>query len=197
VDEVLAKAHDWIQAAISLEEVSGGFPVSFLKASRFETLALCVWLRTGHHDVDALQKAVHHWNEYFETHPASVADPYVLGLHSSTYLDAGLHHDLLRWIKRNQKILLAKPVSKIKSELGVAGAVALHKSEGTYSEAEIARAIHKLLDGEMNDWLTTGQQLKAVRWLKLAYWRPNESGASARDVVLKAYNHLPAAVATI
>ena len=44
---------------------------------------------------------------------------------------------------------------------------------------DISKIINRLLNMKMNEWLTTGDELRAARWLKLAYWQDGRSGLSS------------------
>jgi hypothetical protein len=191
LDEILAKARKWIEVAMSEKEVCGGYPLSFLGCEHRVTWAVCNWLRGQPDDLRMAGMAADFENEFLKEDSESVSDTFALGLGSLAFVEGRRYSEYLHWAKTNGKIPLGVSASRIRGEASVCTAICLARTEGYYSEEDIAKIIHRLLNMHMNDWLTTGKELRAVRWLKLAYWQDGHSGLTPREIILKAYEHLP------
>ena len=84
--ELLAKTIEWLQFAISHQEVPRHYFHGGTEASRYENLALCNWLLHDRHDQESLARAVHWQNVYYEE---SGIDKQGLSIALPTYVDAG------------------------------------------------------------------------------------------------------------
>jgi hypothetical protein len=191
LDEILVKARKWIEVAMAEGEVCGGYPPSFLGAEHRVTWALCNWLQGHPDDLEKAGQAADFNNQYLKDNLDSVSDSFSLGLGSLIFVEGRRYAEYLQWAKANGKIPLGAVGSKIRGEASVCAAICLAKTEGHYGDEDISKIINRLLNMKMNEWLTTGDELRAARWLKLAYWQDGRSGRSSREVILKAYEHLP------
>lgn len=191
LDEILAKARKWIDAAMNKKEACSNYSPSFLGEEHRITWSLCNWLQGQPDNLEMARQAADFANQYFTEQPDSVADTFSLGLGSLTFIEGQRYAEYLHWADANGKIPLGVAQSKIRGEASVCAAICQAKTTGHYNDADIAKIVQRLLDMRMNEWLTTGNEIRAARWLKLAYWQEGQAGLSPREVMLKAYDHLP------
>lgn len=188
VDELLTKARQWIDVVIAEGEPRGKYPQSFLQSEHRVTWTVANWLRGHADDLKVTSEAAEAANQYLTEHPDSVAERFALGLESLKFLEGRKFSEFVHWAKASGKLALGTASSKIRGEAAMTAAICLAETEGTYSTEEIGKALKRLLDMKINEWLTTGNELRAARWLKYTY---GQQGLSPREVVLKAYDHLP------
>jgi hypothetical protein len=188
---LLVKARDWVTAAIDQGERPGDYFPNFQEADRLKTLFLCNWLLDGIQDENSLKKLIEYRRRYY------VANPEFNNTKSFSYsavefLDATAYTDFLNLVSEAGNVAFPQKASQAKAEATVALVCALNKVEGRFSETDVQKALLRLLDRWMGEWLTTGRQLHAAHWLKYVYWAGGR-GLSPTEALLKAYDHMPEA----
>ena len=176
--QLLLKAADWNETAMTLGEVRQGFSDAYAKATRFETRALGKWLTSGIHDDEALNSYAGFMAEQHEAKFSSPDVAYSLvGL-----CDAG-KYDLVRDYLKRMRIRTVAP-ERTQHAAEMAGLLAGARLE---RRAIDAAAIMSFLNHNMDPWLSRGHALQAAHWLKVLFWMPE---ASPTEVVLCALDYL-------
>ena len=67
----------------------------------------------------------------------------------------------------------------------------LHQLGRGYTNAKVQAATEQFLKRSVRDWLDRGQFPTVARWMKLAYWRGEESRQAAWQSLLRCYDFLP------
>jgi hypothetical protein len=82
-------------------------------------------------------------------------------------------------------------IRNIRSQRGVAYLLCQHKLLGMHEPDLLRKAVLRVLDVHLqSEWLGRGLYGKALHWLMIAYAEDNPV-ANPREVVLKAYDHMP------
>lgn len=82
-------------------------------------------------------------------------------------------------------------IRKARSQRGVAYLLCQHKLLGLHDPALLRKAVMRVLDVNLqHQWLGTGLYYVALHWLMIAY-AEDAPDADPREVVLKAYDHMP------
>ena len=82
-------------------------------------------------------------------------------------------------------------IRNIRSQRGVAYLLCQHKLLGMHDPDLLRKAVLRVLDVHLqSEWLGSGLYGKALHWLMIAYAEDNPT-ANPREVVLKAYDHMP------
>ena len=191
IDDLLLKARHWIEVAIEEKEVCGGFPPAYLCCEHRIILALCNWLQGNPDDPQVAAEAADSNNQFLSEAPDEISSTFALGLGSLIFVESKRYAEYLHWAKVNGKIPIGAPASRIRGEASVCAAICLAETDQSYKPEEISKLTRRLLDMRMNEWLTTGNALRAARWLKFYYHRHEASKLTPREVILKAYDHLP------
>ena len=83
-------------------------------------------------------------------------------------------------------------IRTIRSARGVSYLLCQHKLLGMHDPDQLRKAVHRVLDVNLqSEWLGRyGRYDKVLHWLMIAYAEDNPR-ADPRQVVLKAYDHMP------
>ena len=82
-------------------------------------------------------------------------------------------------------------IRNLRSQRGVAYLLCQHKLLGMHDPDLLRKAVLRVLDVHLqSEWLGRGLYGKALHWLMIAYAEDNPA-ANPREVVLKAYDHMP------
>ena len=147
---------------------------------------IILWLDEGIHDQTNLnlwQKEVMRW---FQTNPERVSGP-DLALEAVTFINAGGYDEFLE---------LASPtgVDLIKcsgaNERQMALTLAVQALTHRFSDDKVEATINEFLDNHVGKWLKDGHALRAAEWMKVIYWRRDNSGNKPYDAVRKCFDHV-------
>ena len=89
------------------------------------------------------------------------------------------------------EIVLPGNLAEINREGSMAYVMCLHQLGRGYTDAEVQAATEQFLKRSVRDWLDRGQFPTVARWMKLAYWRGEESRQAAWQSLLRCYDFLP------
>ena len=102
----------------------------------------------------------------------------------------GLYADAIRNFEEYHPGVVPN-IRTVRSQRGVAYLLCQHKLLGLHDPESLRKAVYRVLDVHLQSlWLGSGICRKALHWLMIAYAEDNPQ-ANPREVVLKAYDHMP------
>lgn len=189
--DILAKLHVWIENAIEKKE-DFGESYNLHHMNLHQAAAICHWMISGN-------EAHEHWNQArilngaislngndydgksFSTLRLDeyMAYAYLCGKYESGIAEFEKYYQL-----KNINLGVLKP-----RECGYAAC--MYKSRSTFARVELFKYGKKFLKRYMHEqWLGTGQFLRAVMWLKVVYEFEDTEVLSPLQTVLKAYENV-------
>lgn len=185
---LLKMAAEWVQAAIDCNERPQRYFPDATEASRYETLALCNWLISNHHDTESLQHFVEYDDRYFDRQARK--DKVDVFLTLVAYIDAGAFERTLE-IFAGTRGLSPPTALAPRNEAQMAYIIARHHLELEYSPDDVRAATKAFLKRHIDSWLSNGHWVRADKWLKVVHWNDGDRSVPARQIVLKCYDYLP------
>ena len=192
--QLLEKTQKWVTIALIEKEI----PKRFLHderyspdgeaASRYQTLAMTKWLLHNQHDTETYRQFVECEDRFLESSEIG-NDKVSISLLLPIYVDAGAYHRVLQLFD-STGLTAPKSRSSVKNEGQMAYALCRHRLSENSDIADINTVIKKFLDSNLDEWLTNGHFVRAAEWLKIVYWQEGKAGISAKDALLKCYDHL-------
>lgn len=192
--QLLKKTQQWVSVALAEKEI----PKRFLHderyspdgeaALRYQTLAMTNWLLYDQHDAESYRRLVECEDRFLGSSQVG-KDKVSISLLLSIYLDAGAYQRALQLFATSG---LAAPKSRgsVRNESQMAYVLCRHRLGEDSAEAEVSSVTRKFLDSNVDGWLTNGHFVRAAEWMKIVYWREGKAGISAKDALLKCYDHL-------
>jgi len=184
---LLEKAKGWLEAAIAMDERPNRYDRNFTEAQRHEDVAQCNWLLTGVHDAENHRRAIAFQDSY---RGDTAWDEQDIDCCLADYYEAREHARVCEIFEGVPGI--ARPdLPDVKGEGSMAYVMCLHQLGRGYSDAEVQSATERFLKRSVPGWLDRGQFPTVARWMKLAYWRGEESRQAAWQSLLRCYDFLP------
>jgi len=196
---LLKKAKHWVTVALAECEV----PIRYLHderysaygadgetAHRYRTLAMCNWLLCDQHDAESYRQYVR-CEDRFLARSRAGKDKTNVSFVLPTYVDAGAYQRVLELFTAVRGLSAPKSLGSIRDEGQMSYVLCRHRLSQEYGEPEVASAVSKFLDRNVDGWLIDGHFVRAAEWVKIVYWQEGNAGISARDALLKCYEHLP------
>lgn len=179
---LLEKARTWAGAALSSDSEIPGWLT-------FETLALCEWILSNHHDERMYQNLTD--EHYRMATTQGVADDAVsVSLALPSFVDAGDYKRALELFERTRKLAEPDSLDKVRNEGQLCYAIAKHRLGLGYTEEEVAIACDKFMSKSMNKWLIDGHTIRAAEWMKIIWANHKDVSLSANETILKCYDYL-------
>lgn len=193
--QLLEKAQKWVSAALAENEV----PKRFLNderysldgdaAFRYQTLAMTNWLLNGQHDTENFRRFVESKDRFLMSSAAG-KDKVNVSLALPTYVDAGAYQRALE-LFASAGLTAPNSRSSVKNEGQMAYLLCRHRLGENSTEAEVNSVTRKFLDVNVDAWLSNGHFIRTAEWMKIVYWQQGKAGVSAKEALLKSYDHLP------
>ena len=119
-------------------------------------------------------------------------DGHLLDTYLPYHLFAGSFQHVCKRFEKFAKNKIPKNLGTVRTSRVAAYVWAQHKLGGDYSREQAEQAVKSFFDKELEkSLLGRGQYARAAIWLKILYWNDIENPPSPRDVLLKAYDHMP------
>ncbi len=182
---------EWLNLALAAGQ---GLTSHFDRATQTSSLALYQWLRDGHgaasawaDALDGLERSMATPGEYSKRDaPTYGLDDFMLFALLADQPQRGL--DKYRALKGER----LPAVAKVASPRDWGALRCRHEVFRDQSEDQLMDAAHRMLRTHLDDpWLGRGQAARAAMWLMAIHWRPHRD-RSPRDVLLRAFEDLPA-----
>ena len=156
----------------------------------FQSLALGHWLLNGEDDCESLEASSREYQASVEQFGR--ADSHTLDSWLPCHLSADNYEYVCECFENLTKSRVPKKLSSVRTSRVAAYIWAQHKLGDDYSREQAVLAAKSYLDKNLaNSVLGRGHHLDAAIWLKILYWNDIENPPSPRDVLLKAYDHMP------
>lgn len=182
--ELLAKAKEWLEYAVSIEEKPRIYFRGGTEAGRFSYLALCTWLVEDVHDEESLLKEVEWQNLSFSEDRIVKGE---LNLALPSYVDAGEFRQAVELFE--SKFKAPKSLKSIRSEGAMAYVIAKAKLGEDYSTSDVADAVERFFRYKFPEFMKDGQYIPLAHWTKIAYWNDKQA-LSAPETVRKCLDYL-------
>lgn len=198
VQPIIGRCTGWIEKAISLNEQFGSDLNAHL-TKLYWAKSLGGWLENGwNYEGDWGRARIFEestWRNQNRPWPANEIIKYGLDDYMAFAYQAGHHEDGFeagiemyeRWLGRG-----GISISKVLKPRDFAYALCLHETgRQDFDKADLLKAGQKMLNSNLQgNWLSGGQFIRAATWLKVVYWHFDET-LTPRQVILKAYEHMP------
>ena len=188
--QLLEKAISWLAEAIESNEKPQRYAEDGTEASRYTDFALCKWLLYDQHDDDSLRKFVYH-EDRFLTSSGLSQDKAEVSLVLSGYVNARAYGRALDVFAGTPSLSPPSALSNIRGEAQMSYVICRHRLEMDYSDIEVDDATKTFLTRNMDKWLGNGHAVRAAEWMKIVCQSDNTSELSARETIMKCYDHLP------
>jgi hypothetical protein len=192
--QLLKKAKQWISVALAEKEI----PKRYLHderyspdgeaALRYQTLALVNWLLCDQHDAESYRHFVEHQDRFWSSQVRK--DKVSASSLLPVYVDAREYRGALQ-LFTSSGLTVAKSRNLIRNEGQMAYVLCLYQLGEDFTKTEVDSITGKFLDSNVDGWLANGHFVRAAEWMKIVYWREGNAGMSAKDALLKCYDHLP------
>jgi hypothetical protein len=193
--ELLKKTKHWVTAALLECEI----PKRYLHderyspdgeaALRYQTLALCNWLLHDKHDSESFGRFVGLEDRFLSSSRAG-RDKVHVSLVLPTYLDAGAYQRVSDLFANTSGLSEPKSLRSVRNEGQVSYVICRHRLCQDYTQADVTATVDKFLDRSVAGWLSDGHFVRAAEWMKIVYWQGGRSDLSAKNALLKCYEHL-------
>jgi len=193
--QLLKKSAHWVTIALAESEI----PKRYLHderyspdgeaALRYRTLALCNWLLHDQHDTASFWRFVESEDRFLAVSAAGKNKANV-SLLLPTYVDAGAYQRALQLFASTSGLSAPKILGSIRNEGQMSYVLCRYWLGQEYAEGEVTIAVKKFLDRNVDRWLNNGHFVRAGEWMKIVYWQEGNAGVSAKDALLKCYQHL-------
>jgi len=190
--EVLQMAQELLVTAIETRERSRIYANEEGYASLlFSRLASCRWLLHSVHDEQSLRHYLDHEERYLAAFGRLNGE--ALDGTLPQLLDAGAFEQVCEVFEQNSRRGLPKNLKSVRTERAMAYLLAQRQlGRIEVSEEQLAQITRRFLDHNMDEnWLDRGLYKAAALWMKIVHWNGSGRKLSARDTVLKCYDHLP------
>lgn len=192
--QLLEKTQQWVSVALAEEEI----PKRFLHderyspygeaALRYQTLAITKWLLNSQHDAESYRRFVECEDRFLESSEVG-KDKVSVSLLLPIYVDAGAYHRALQ-LFASSGLTAPKSRGLVRNEGQMAYVLCRHLLGEESADAEVNSVTRKFLDGNVDGWLSNGHFVRAAEWMKVVHWQEGKAGISAKDALLKCYDHL-------
>lgn len=163
----------------------------------YHSLALCRWALNGRDDEESLAKEVEHSKLYWAEQTIK-RDAETLDIELPGYLNAGDPAYVIEVAEASRKVKEPKSLNTVRSPRVMAYLLAKHQLAGNEVGEPLHKASEKFLDRSIDEmFLDRGLANEAALWLKIVYWNNTDDGLSPRDVLRKAYDHMPQVAAPV
>jgi hypothetical protein len=192
--QLLKKAQRWVSLALAEEEI----PKRFLHDERYspygeaalrhQTLALINWLLNDQHDAENYRRFVE-CEDRFLGNSEVAKDKVNVSLLLPIYVDAGAYQKALQ-LFASSGLTAPKSLGSVRNESQMAYVLCRYRLSEDFAETEVKLATCKFLNSNVDSWLTSGHFVRTAEWMKIVHWREGKSDISAKDALLKCYDHL-------
>jgi hypothetical protein len=197
--QLLKKAEHWVSVANAEREIPSNY-LQYIRdepyivdggaAHRCKTLALCNWLLHDQHDAESFRQFVELEDRFLASSRAG-RDKANVSLTLPTYVDAGAYQRALQLFVSTRGMSAPKSLGSIRNEGQMSYVLCRHRLHHEFAEDEVQAAVGWFLDKNVDGWLRNGHFVRAAEWMKIVYWQESKARISARDAVLRCYEHLP------
>jgi hypothetical protein len=192
--QLLKKAQQWVSVALAEEEI----PKRFLHDERYspdgeaalrnQTLAMTNWLLNGQHDAESYRRFVECEDRFLGSSELG-KDKVSISLLLPIYVDAGVYQRALERFA-SSRLTAPKSCGPVRNESQMAYVLCRYRLGEDFTETEVSSVTGTFLDSNVDGWLTSGHFVRAAEWMKIVYWREGKAGISAKEALLKCYDHL-------
>ena len=156
----------------------------------FQSLAFGHWLLNSEDDRESLEASSREYQASVEQFGR--ADSHTLDSWLPCHLSADNYEYVCECFENLTKSRIPKNLSSVRTSRVAAYVWTQYKRGGDYSREQAELAAKSYLDKSLAESvLGRGRYLNAAIWLKILYWNDIENPPSPRDVLLKAYDHMP------
>jgi hypothetical protein len=196
---LLHKVEEWVSAAIADREVprryfehlrNEPYILDGAVAHCYQTLALCDWLRNGEHDAESFHQFVEHEERFLAGSPAG-KDKVNVSLTLPTYVDARAYEKAVQRFAATRGLAAPRSLGSIRNEGQMSYVLCRQRLNKDYTEVDLASALARWLNKQVDRWLSEGHFVRAAEWMKIVYWNEQKRDLSAKDALLRCYAHLP------
>ena len=146
------------------------------------------WLLNSQHDAESYRRFVECEDRFLESSEVG-KDKINISLLLPIYVDAGAYHRVLQLVAASG-LTTPKFRDLVRNEGQMAYVLCRYRLGEDSAEAEVTSVARKFLDRNVDGWLTNGHFVRVAEWMKIVYWQEEEAGISAKDALLKCYDHL-------
>lgn len=145
----------------------------FEDAGRWRKTALCKWLHRAEHEASSFEKSAELYDRFYSVVRPREVDGGSLDRICPVFEHAGREDLVLDYLERRWKKFKApqKP-TQVRNGWRMAWVLVKHRTEGFWSEQEVAQAFESLFRANMDMWFDGGRWEEMALWTKRALWNP-------------------------
>jgi hypothetical protein len=187
---LLEKAHAWLDAAISSNEIPRHYDSLITEAMRYHELVLCKWLLSRSGIQEALARCITNLEAYIPIQEkAGDCDEYIVGV----YLEAGEYQKAVHLWERTPHDGYLDDEANSRGEGQIAYEICRASLDSNPGRARDAlwNVVREFLEENVPTWLADGVYSLAAQWMKIVYCDLKSPPLSPKEALMQCYSFLP------